>query len=199
MHPVEGGQISHYRIIKRLGSGGMGVASQAEDLSLGRRVALKFLSADRRHAQDYERFRLEARSASVLNHPNICTIHEVDQEQGEWFIAMELLEGEPLDALLNRRPLSTDEILAIGIGISDALDAAHSKGIIHRDLDFGLAKAVLDSDSQSEGATHTVAHLTSPGTAMGTVAFMSPEQARGQVIDARSDLFSFGAVLYQPR
>jgi serine/threonine protein kinase len=199
MHPVEGGQISHYRIIKRLGSGGMGVVSQAEDLSLGRRVALKFLSADRRHAQDYERFRLEARSASVLNHPNICTIHEVDQEQGEWFIAMELLEGEPLDALLNRRPLSTDEILAIGIGISDALDAAHSKGIIHRDLDFGLAKAVLDSDSQSEGATHTVAHLTSPGTAMGTVAFMSPEQARGQVIDARSDLFSFGAVLYQPR
>jgi serine/threonine protein kinase len=199
MHPVEGGQISHYRIIKRLGSGGMGVAYQAEDLSLGRRVALKFLSADRRHAQDYERFRLEARSASVLNHPNICTIHEVDQEQGEWFIAMELLEGEPLDALLNRRPLSTDEILAIGIGISDALDAAHSKGIIHRDLDFGLAKAVLDSDSQSEGATHTVAHLTSPGTAMGTVAFMSPEQARGQVIDARSDLFSFGAVLYQPR
>ena len=214
MAAVEGGQISHYRILKRLGSGGMGVVYEAEDLSLGRHVALKFLSADRRHAQGYERFRLEARSASILNHPNICTIYEVAQEQGEWFIAMELLEGEPLDVLLNRRALTTDEILSIGMGIADALDAAHSKGIIHRDikpanifittrgeakiLDFGLAKAMSDSgEAESEGATQTVAHLTSPGTAMGTVSFMSPEQARGQAIDARSDLFSFGAVLYQ--
>ena len=217
MPTVEGGQISHYRILKRLGSGGMGVVFEGEDLSLGRHVALKFLSDDRRHAQGHERFRLEARSASALNHPNICTIYEVAEEQGEWFIAMELLEGEPLDVLLNRRALNNDEILAMAIGIADGLDAAHGKGIIHRDikpanifittrgepkiLDFGLAKAMSDSGRAVEPGgqteTATLAHLTSPGTAMGTVAFMSPEQARGQLIDARSDLFSFGALLYQ--
>jgi serine/threonine protein kinase len=166
MPTVEGGQISHYRILKRLGSGGMGVVFEGEDLSLGRHVALKFLSDDRRHAQGHERFRLEARSASALNHPNICTIYEVAEEQGEWFIAMELFEGEPLDVLLNRRALNNDEILAMAIGIADALDAAHGKGIIHRDikpanifitirseprgLDFGLAKAMSDSGSAVE-------------------------------------------------
>jgi len=220
MSSLEGRQISHYRVLHRLGSGGMGVVYEAEDLTLGRHVALKFLPRGQQQApQAPERFRLEARSASALNHPNICTIYEVGEEQGEPFIAMELLQGEPLDAYLLHRSLTTTEIVNIAIGIADGLDAAHRAGIIHRDikpgniflttrgepkiLDFGLAKAAVDGIAEtrmtgaSEAVTVAPEHLTSPGMAVGTVAFMSPEQARGQELDARSDVFSLGAVLYQ--
>ena len=219
MSALEGRQISHYRVLHRVGSGGMGVVYEAEDLTLGRHVALKFLPRDsQRNPQAPERFRLEARTASALNHPNICTIHEVGEENGESFIAMELLQGEPLDTYLLHHRLTMAEIVNIGIGIADALDAAHSAGIVHRDikpgnifitsrgepkiLDFGLAKAThrtapIDAAGTSEALTIAPEHLTSPGTAVGTVAFMSPEQARGQELDARSDLFSLGAVLYQ--
>jgi len=217
---LEGRQISHYRILHRVGSGGMGVVYEAEDLTLGRHVALKFLPHDlQRNPQAPERFRLEARTASALNHPNICTIHEVGEENGESFIAMELLQGEPLDTFLLHHRLTMTEIVNIAIGIADGLDAAHRAGIVHRDikpgnifmtsrgepkiLDFGLAKATVDRTARhhvagaSEALTVAPEHLTSPGTAMGTVAFMSPEQARGQELDARSDLFSLGALLYQ--
>jgi serine/threonine protein kinase/Tol biopolymer transport system component len=220
MSALEGRQISHYRILRRVGSGGMGVVYEAEDLTLGRHVALKFLPRDLQHnPQAPERFRLEARTASALNHPNICTIHEVGEENGESFIAMELLQGEPLDAYLLHHRLTIAEIVNIAIGIADGLDAAHGAGIVHRDikpgnifitsrgepkiLDFGLAKAAVDQTRRlqaagaSEALTIAPEHLTSPGTAVGTVAFMSPEQARGQELDARSDLFSLGAVLYQ--
>ena len=220
MSALEGRQISHYRILRRVGSGGMGVVYEAEDLTLGRHVALKFLPRDlQRNPQAPERFRLEARTASALNHPNICTIHEVGEENGESFIAMELLQGEPLDAYLLHHRLTMAEIVNIAIGIADGLDAAHNAGIVHRDikpgnifitsrgepkiLDFGLAKAAVDQTRRlqaagaSEALTIAPEHLTSPGTAVGTVAFMSPEQARGQELDARSDLFSLGAVLYQ--
>ena len=221
MSSLEGRQISHYRILQRVGSGGMGVVYEAEDLTLGRHVALKFLPATpHQHPQALERFRLEARSASALNHPNICTIYEVGEEHGDPFIAMELLQGEPLDTYLLHHLLTTTEIVNIAIGIADGLDAAHGAGIIHRDikpgnifittrgepkiLDFGLAKTRVGRPSQasvagvSEAVTAAVPeHLTSPGMAVGTVAFMSPEQARGQELDARSDLFSLGAVLYQ--
>ncbi len=220
MSALEGRQISHYRILHRVGSGGMGVVYEAEDLTLGRHVALKFLPRDlQRNPQAPERFRLEARTASALNHPNICTIHEVGEENGESFIAMELLQGEPLDTYLLHHRLTMAEIVNIAIGIADGLDAAHGAGIVHRDikpgnifitsrgepkiLDFGLAKTAVDQTRRlqaagaSEALTIAPEHLTSPGTAVGTVAFMSPEQARGQELDARSDLFSLGAVLYQ--
>ena len=220
MSALEGRQISHYRILHRVGSGGMGVVYEAEDLTLGRHVALKFLPHDlQRSPQAPERFRLEARTASALNHPNICTIHEVGEENGESFIAMELLQGEPLDTYLLHHRLTMAEIVNIAIGIADGLDAAHGAGIVHRDikpgnifitsrgepkiLDFGLAKTAVDQTRRlqaagaSEALTVAPEHLTSPGTAVGTVAFMSPEQARGQELDARSDLFSLGAVLYQ--
>ena len=207
-------------MLERLGSGGMGTVWIAEDLHLGRRVALKFLSQDlARHQQALERFKLEARTASSLNHPNICTIYEIGEVDGEYFIAMELVEGEPLDRYLSRHRPDFEELLDIGIQVADALDAAHSKGVIHRDikpgnilitsrgqakmLDFGLAKLIADRRTVEQptyaGATLVTAaeHLTSPGMAVGTIAFMSPEQARGKELDARSDLFSFGAVLYQ--
>ncbi|HET7150213.1 MAG TPA: serine/threonine-protein kinase [Candidatus Acidoferrum sp.] len=211
-------QISHYQVLERLGSGGMGTVWVAEDLQLGRRVALKFLSEDlAKHQQALERFKFEARTASSLNHPNICTIYEIGEADGEYFIAMELIEGAPLDRYLSRHRPDLQELLDLAIQIAEALDAAHSKGVIHRDikpgnifvtprgqvkiLDFGLAKLVAERQAIEQptyaGATLASEHLTSPGMAVGTIAFMSPEQARGKELDARSDLFSFGAVLYQ--
>jgi len=197
----------------------MGTVWIAEDLQLGRRVALKFLSAELASDQNaLERFKFEARTASSLNHPNICTIHEIGEADGEHFIAMELVEGEPLDRYLTRHRPDPQELLDIALQIADALEAAHSKGILHRDikpanilittrgqakiLDFGLAKLVSEGRAAEQptyaGAMGTVPeHLTSPGVAVGTTAFMSPEQARGKELDARSDLFSFGAVLYE--
>jgi len=211
-----GQTISHYRILSQLGKGGMGVVYEAQDLTLGRRVALKFLPNEL--ASDpaaLDRFLLEARAASALNHPNICTIHAVESGDGESFIAMELLEGQSLDHKLLGPPLPLNSLLDIGIQLADALDAAHAKGIIHRDIkpanifltqrgqvkimDFGLAK--LTDSSQFGADTVSLqgipAHLTSPGSTVGTVAYMSPEQARGEVLDTRSDLFSLGAVIYQ--
>jgi len=261
---VIGKIISHYRILEKLGGGGMGVVYKAEDTKLGRMVALKFLepvaAGLSRQAEDggvkpplqidhqaLERFKREAHAASALNHPNICTIHDIDEHEGQPFIAMELLEGQtlkqrlvapgfspaPVAAGLPRQPerggikppLRTDELLDLAIQIADALDAAHAKGIVHRDikpanifvtnrgqakiLDFGLAKLTPSvaasrrrTDDEDVAATAPTAsleeaHLTSPGAVMGTVAYMSPEQARGEELDARTDLFSFGAVLYE--
>ncbi len=214
-----GQNLSHYRILKQLGAGGMGVVYEAEDSQLGRRVALKFLPPEMaQDSQLLERFQREARAASSLNHPNICTIHAIEQYERRHFIVMELLAGETLAQKMNRQPMEMEKLLPLAIEIADALESAHAKGIVHRDikpanlfltergqikiLDFGLAKtgqsAISSGASSTQGETMDAHYeLTMPGAAVGTVSYMSPEQARGQLVDARTDIFSTGTVLYQ--